>query len=443
MSSEVAIRVKNISKCFEMYDKPHHRLQQMLCMGKRRFYKEFWALKNIDFEVKKGECVGVIGRNGAGKSTLLQIITGTLTPTTGSVELKGRVAALLELGSGFNPEFTGRENVFMNAAILGLSRKETEACYQQIIDFADIGDFIHQPVKTYSSGMKVRLAFAVQIMVEPDILIVDEALSVGDMFFQQKCYHHLRKLCEQGMTLFFVSHNLATVRSLCERAVYLKNGRMSAIGDSKEICDLYWNDSTEKTPAAPAAALPSSAQTKERAHDRVPFRIDANLSKRLSDRVGSMDLEITAVDIYNAAGKTIATAAHGEMLKVVASFRANRDVPAGASYAFSARTATSSGLLLMASNLYGMLLPAMKAGEQHTIETEFENPFFIGSLFFSFSLKPEQEVEVYYDHIFNAALLHAVAAAEMKKLGAAGLFFIKAPRLSLDGEAGETDTNVL
>ena len=177
-NSDIVLSVKNVSKCFEMYEKPVHRLYQTLCAGKKKFYKEFWALRDISFDVHRGECVGIIGRNGAGKSTLLQIITGTLAPTGGSVSLKGRVAALLELGSGFNPEFTGRENVYLNGSILGLTHEEIDARYQDIIAFADIGDFISQPVKTYSSGMMVRLAFAVNAFVDPDVLIVDEALAV-------------------------------------------------------------------------------------------------------------------------------------------------------------------------------------------------------------------------------------------------------------------------
>jgi len=222
-SDEIVLKVRNISKCFEMYDKPVHRLYQTLCAGRKKFYREFWALRGIDFEVRRGECVGIIGKNGAGKSTLLQIITGTLQPTTGTVETKGRVAALLELGSGFNPEFTGRENVYLNASILGLSTAEIDAKYQEIVDFADIGEFIDQPVKTYSSGMMVRLAFAVQVMIEPDILIVDEALAVGDACFQRKCYAYLDKLKRQGTSLLLVTHDTETIKQRCERVLFLKD----------------------------------------------------------------------------------------------------------------------------------------------------------------------------------------------------------------------------
>ena len=224
--NDIVLSVKNVSKCFEMYEKPVHRLYQTLCAGKKRFYKEFWALRDINFEVRKGECVGIIGRNGAGKSTLLQIITGTLAPTTGEVKLKGRVAALLELGSGFNPEFTGKENVYLNGSILGLSKAEIDARYQDILDFADIGEFIDQPVKTYSSGMMVRLAFAVQVMVEPDILIVDEALAVGDAAFQRKCFARMDALQERGTTILLVTHDTETVKRRCDRAIFLKDHRI-------------------------------------------------------------------------------------------------------------------------------------------------------------------------------------------------------------------------
>lgn len=235
MSSEdMVLSVKNVSKCFEMYEKPVYRLYQTLCAGKKKFYKEFWALRDINFEIRRGECVGIIGKNGAGKSTLLQIITGTLAATTGTVELKGRVAALLELGSGFNPEFTGRENVYLNGAILGLSKEEIDQRYDEILAFADIGDFIDQPVKMYSSGMMVRLAFAVQVMVDPDILIVDEALAVGDAAFQRKCYAHMERMLARGATLFLVTHDTEAVKRFCPKVIFLKDGRIDYFGPSAD-----------------------------------------------------------------------------------------------------------------------------------------------------------------------------------------------------------------
>jgi lipopolysaccharide transport system ATP-binding protein len=243
-NAEAAISVDGVSKFFEIYQKPSHRLLQMLCMGRRRFYEPFWALRDISFSVGRGECVGVIGRNGAGKSTLLQIITGTLAPSAGNVVVKGRVAALLELGSGFNPEFTGRENVYLNAAVLGLTKEETDARFDDIAAFADIGEFIEQPVKCCSSGMVVRLAFAVVVHVDADVLIIDEALAVGDAFFTQKCMRFLRAFIAER-TALFVSHDISAVNSLCNRAVLMEHGRIKQIGSPKEVTGTYLKDMYE------------------------------------------------------------------------------------------------------------------------------------------------------------------------------------------------------
>jgi len=242
MSTDPVIRLQHLSKCYYIYDKPEDRLKQSLWRGKKQFYREFWALRDVSFEVHKGEAVGIIGRNGSGKSTLLQLIAGTLNPTAGDVEVNGRSAALLELGSGFNHDFTGRENVYLNGAILGLSHEEVDRRYGDIAAFADIGDFIDQPVKTYSSGMIVRLAFAVSVCVEPDILIVDEAIAVGDMSFQLKCMERLDQLTRSGTTLLFVSHDIATVKAFCQRAVYLVNGQVKATGSASDMVELYLLD---------------------------------------------------------------------------------------------------------------------------------------------------------------------------------------------------------
>jgi len=239
MSSDLAISVKNISKRYEMYANPKHRLYQMLSLGRRTFFKEFWALQNISFDVKRGETLGILGRNGGGKSTLLQIIAGTLNSTTGSVEVHGKLAALLELGAGFNPEFTGRENVYLSGVILGFTYEEMDQKFSEIESFADIGQHIDQPVKTYSSGMYVRLAFAVQACIKPDVLIVDEALSVGDEKFQRKCFDYIEALREQGCSIIIVTHSTSTVEKFCQRAILLKKGRLEAIGSAKEIIDQY------------------------------------------------------------------------------------------------------------------------------------------------------------------------------------------------------------
>jgi lipopolysaccharide transport system ATP-binding protein len=245
-SSEIVIRVENLSKCYQIYDAPRDRLKQFVVphlqrlagQPPRQYFREFWALKDVSFEIRKGETVGIVGRNGSGKSTLLQLICGTLNPTSGSVQTNGRIAALLELGSGFNPEFTGRENVYMNGAVLGVGKEEIDKRFKDIAEFADIGDFIEQPVKTYSSGMVVRLAFAVIAHVDADILVVDEALSVGDALFTQKCMRFLRNFMKTG-TILFVSHDAGAVVNLCSEAVMLNRGKIAITGKPKNVMEHY------------------------------------------------------------------------------------------------------------------------------------------------------------------------------------------------------------
>ena len=270
MSSEIAIKVKNLSKSYQIYAQPHDRLKQFLLprlqrmLGKKqgRYFREFAALSNVSFDIKKGETVGIIGRNGSGKSTLLQLVCGTLNPSSGSIQTHGRIAALLELGSGFNPEFSGRENVFLNAAVLGLSHEEIVSKYDEIVAFADIGDFLEQPVKTYSSGMTVRLAFAVAINVNPQILIVDEALSVGDELFQRKCFSKIDEIKKNGATILFVSHAGGTIVELCDHAILIDAGDMLAMGAPKIIVANY-----QKLLYAPQEKKPAIRQLIQSAGD--------------------------------------------------------------------------------------------------------------------------------------------------------------------------------
>ncbi len=274
MSSDPAVRVDAVSKCYHMYERPEDRLKQILWRGRRQFYTEFWAVRDVSFEVARGETVGIVGRNGSGKSTLLQMIAGTLTPTTGSGAVHGRVAPLLELGTGFNPEFTGRENVFMNGAILGLSQADITARFDEIAAFADIGPFLEQPVKHYSSGMVVRLAFAVATAVNPEVLILDEALAVGDARFQLACFERLQRMLDGGMTLLFVSHDGNAVKRLCHRALVLEGGSKVFEGVPNEALNFYSHllfrgtvaprpepaaDARDETP--PAAAYQIGPQT--------------------------------------------------------------------------------------------------------------------------------------------------------------------------------------
>lgn len=238
-NKEIAIAVKNISKKFKLYDNPKARLKEALSFNGKKYYKEFHALKNISFEVEKGDIVGIIGKNGSGKSTLLKIITGVLNQSEGEVVVKGKIAALLELGAGFNPEYTGMENIYLQGTIMGFTHKEMEAKIEDILEFAEIGEFINQPVKTYSSGMFVRLAFAVATQTLPDILIVDEALAVGDEKFQRKCYSYLEKMRNKGTTILFVSHAMTTVEQICNKGILMESGELIYSGTPKEVIDLY------------------------------------------------------------------------------------------------------------------------------------------------------------------------------------------------------------
>lgn len=314
-SSPPVIRLDKISKCYRIYNNPKDRLRQALrdrvgpWLGKQAhppLFREHWALHDISLEISPGEAIGVLGRNGAGKSTLLQIIAGTLTPTSGEVSISGRVTALLELGSGFNPEFTGRENIYHNAQILGLSRTETESKFDDIASFADIGDFLDQPVKTYSSGMMMRLAFAVQTSASPQILIVDEALSVGDMFFQAKCMARINKLVDDGVTLLFVSHDIGSVRQLCSRALLVEHGQLIGNGSAAKISDQYLKTQLEeRNRAASTRTLvstdPETLSPQSSAPTNIPngseFGIESFRARATENRAGNGTAEIINVQM--------------------------------------------------------------------------------------------------------------------------------------------------
>lgn len=286
---ELAIQINHVSKIYKLYNKPSDRMKEALGFGKKVNAKEKYALNDVSFDVKKGETVGIIGTNGSGKSTILKIITGVLNQTSGDVEIKGRISALLELGAGFNMEYNGIENVYLNGTMIGFSKEEIDAKLSDILAFADIGDYVYQPVKTYSSGMFVRLAFAVAINIDPEILIVDEALSVGDVFFQSKCYHKFEEFKKLGKTILFVSHDLSSISKYCDRVVLLNQGVKLAEGNPKEMIDLYKkvlvnqvsdsdleNNAEEEKEAGGEAKEQIAASSKEAPSDTWKSRLNLN-----------------------------------------------------------------------------------------------------------------------------------------------------------------------
>ncbi len=338
MSSENALTVKGLSKAYAAAAQPERRLFDLLLKRAPSSAEQFWALRNVSFELARGETLGIVGRNGSGKSTLLQLLCGTLSPTQGTITTKGRVAALLELGSGFNPEFTGRENVHLNAAILGLSRAQTEARFDAIAQFADIGSFIEQPVKTYSSGMMLRLAFAVVAHVDADILIIDEALAVGDVFFTQKCMRFLRDFMKTR-TVLFVSHDPTAVKSLCSRAIWLDQGEVRAIGSAKDVTDAYLKASFEdvqgQSAIAPTSPLEALAAPEAPQKDaRQPFINASNLRNDIeifqfdpdAASFGDRAVTVTTVVLRDGAGDALAWIVGGETIQLSIEVHAHHDV---------------------------------------------------------------------------------------------------------------------
>lgn len=398
-TSEVAIRVIGVSKCYAVYDKPLDRLMQAIvgrmhaltkplfpARAPKAYYHEFWALRDISFSVGRGETVGVMGRNGAGKSTLLQILAGTMNPTTGSVETNGRVAALLELGSGFNPEFTGRENVYFNASVMGLSREQIDETFDEIVAFADIGEFIQQPVKTYSTGMIMRLAFAVQTSINPSVLIVDEALSVGDARFQKKCFDKFRAFRAAGKTILLVSHSADAITAICDRAILLEGGRVVADDEPLHVTKYYHRMLFGTFDGQPSHAIPEFKNTKvdflaEADVDKSslkPPREDTNVSNCLlntaatayqpcSLRYGDRKAEILSFVILDECREPVVTLKSGQhyyfQIRVIAHEDLN-DIVA----AFLVRDLRGIDLYGTDTLLQGITIPAHRRGESFAVE---------------------------------------------------------------------------
>jgi lipopolysaccharide transport system ATP-binding protein len=421
------ITVSHLGKAYKQYPTRWARLTEWLSPFHRPRHQLHWVLQDIDFTVNPGEAVGILGVNGAGKSTLLKMITGTTQPTTGSVHITGRVAALLELGMGFHPDFTGRQNAFMAGQLAGLAQHEIEGLLPDIEQFAGVGEYFDQPVRIYSSGMQARVAFAAATAATPDVLIVDEALSVGDIAFQAKCIQRMNTLLDRGTTVLFVSHSLNQVRQFCSKALYLAHGHVRAWGAADEVCDLYQNDLTGVTQLQQLAQaeVATSRPFQPNKHDR---ERDPNLRKNSVDGAagGSLDLEYLNFTIVNERNTPVASCRSGERLKFQAALLANKDVQAGA--AVGLLFADISGYHLMAcnTNFYDKFLPAMSAGEVAFVEWEIDIPFALGEFRIDSGIKPEPFSPDFYDRVFCIATLSVAPEASLLKKNFGGYLFANA-----------------
>ena len=379
MSSPV-VEFRAVSKSYPIYSKPSARLKELALFNRRSFHTDFWALREVSFEIYPGETFCVVGENGSGKSTLLQMVAGILHPTSGDVRVRGRVAALLELGTGFNPEFTGRDNVYVSAAILGLSHKEIDGKFRQIEEFAEIGAFIDQPVKTYSSGMAVRLAFAVAIHVDPEILLVDEALAVGDMYFRQRCLRKVHELRGNGVTILFVSHAMSEVKSIGDRALWLEGGRIKELGNTDVVAAKYSAAMVQKDNAYITRAH-RKAQTEP--HERVTAPEIVDKIPNVDHRFGDGRAEVLGIAVLDTAGQPVYILEPSSSIVVRISVRANDDITLPI-VGFIMRNHVGLDFAGTNTAREGFDLPPMASGDIYTVDFHLQLPELYASPF-SFS----------------------------------------------------------
>lgn len=374
-----AVEFENVSKSYAVYEKPGDRLKELLTFNRRRCHRDFWALRDLNFTVRKGETFCIVGENGSGKSTTLQMIAGILRPSSGRVQVEGRVSALLELGAGFNPEFTGRDNVYLNGSILGLSTKEIDRRYAEIEAFAEIGDFINQPVKTYSSGMVVRLAFAVAINVDPEVLLVDEALAVGDIYFRHRCMRKVHELRSRGVTIVFVSHAIGDVKAIGDRVLWLENGRMVELGHVDTVVPKYLAAMVEKDGrylnlAPPAAAAEAPVRKAAEVIENIP---------NIDHRHGDGRAEILGIVVLDENANPAHLIMPGGRITVRISVRAKADL-ARPNVGFMLRNHLGMDFSGTNTTREESVLPPMSAGDVYTVDFHLEIPdFYPGSFSFS------------------------------------------------------------
>ncbi len=426
-----ALRVEGVSKRYRIYERPNDRLKEMLTRGHWKRHNEFWALKDISFEIEPGTTTGIIGPNGSGKSTLLQIMTGTLEPTHGNVWHEGRIAALLELGSGFNSEFTGIENIFMNASLMGFSRSETEALLPEIEHFAEIGAFIHQPVKTYSSGMYVRLAFSVAISASPQILIVDEALAVGDAVFQHRCTRRLKEMQESGVTIFFVSHDPSSVRALCSRAILLNAGQVYADGKPADVLNRY-----QKLIMAREAAY-AAEPVAERQSDEPDSLVAGDQPAHYTYRHGDGSAQIASVDLLNDALRPVELVETGDPLivRIRILFLADVEYPV---CGFMIRNRHGIHLYGTNTELQEAQLGSVRRGE--VVEVSFSFNCWLAPDSYSIAVAAHSPDAISFDWVDGALFFQVMSATPME--GVANLNACVTTRRISPGTAPEGIANV-
>jgi lipopolysaccharide transport system ATP-binding protein len=419
-----SIKVENVSKSYKQYPRKIDRLLEWILPSKKNRFHEKCVLKDISFEIEKGEAVGIIGVNGAGKSTLLKIITGTTAATSGQVKSQGRIAALLELGMGFHPDFTGRQNAIIAGQLLGITEDDMDEVIRDVENFAGIGEYFDSPVRTYSSGMQARVAFSVATAVKADILIVDEALSVGDLAFQAKCMQRMNKMLEDNVTILFVSHALFQVRQFCSRAVYIAEGEVKAFGSAAKVCDLYQNSLVENK-----ISIKEQEDTGLIVNHKLDPDITVNHNLRqnsLQENAGSLDLEFLDFKMLNAEGKEIATLYAKDKVTVQAVIRCNRDVPAEACVGMLIGDKNGFPVLSMNSNYYGTRLESLKAGNHVIMSWEFVIPFYMGEYRIDIGIKPEPYSSDFYDRIFCVKVFTVNTPVELLKENFGGMLYIPA-----------------
>ena len=411
MGEDSAISVQNVSKCFKRYERPVDRLKELLIPGKKQA-REFWALKDINFEVAKGETLGIIGQNGSGKSTLLQIIAQTMEPTTGQIVVNGRISALLELGCGFNPEFTGRQNVFFNGQILGLSRSETEDKFDDIVAFAEIGSFLEQPVKTYSSGMVVRLAFAVAAHTDPKILIVDEALAVGDAKFQARCMKRIRQLKEQKVTILFVSHDSSSVKMICDHAALMHHGKILETGHPKDVVNHYIGILSSAENREDLEILFNQNNSQEAELKTIKESGKENSSEYIlaaenisAYRHGNNFVNIKNVKITNSKNQLVNQIETGQVLKVYVFLQANADL---LDLVVGISIRNLMGVVIYGTNTFLLNNQTLKISQAQSITVAFQIPCRLNKGVYTITIGLHSEADVSYEWIDDLIVFEVI-----------------------------------